>query len=153
MKLEEVIVGLLKKPLEDFGYTLVSAKFQKEGPEFYLHVIVDRDAPIDLDAIVSVSDLISPILDSSDPIPNNYVLDVSSLGAEKPLEVNKLIKYVGSHINIHLSSPYKGENILEGDLVDANDSEITLAYRIKTKSVKAVIKLSDVDKARLAVKF
>lgn len=153
MKLEEVVYDLLKKPLSDFGYSLISAKFSKEGSEYYLHIVVDRDSAIDLDAIVSVSDLISPILDASDPIPNNYVLDVSSLGIEKPIEVTKLPKYVGSYVNIHLSTPYQGENILEGDLVEANESEITIEYRMKTRKVKALIKLSNVDKARLAVKF
>ena len=84
---------------------------------------------------------------------NPYTLDVSSLGAEKPIDLEKLDKYQGKYVNLHLSHPYKGENIIEGDLKEVTSDYVVLTYRIKTRIVEAKIERKDIDKARLAIKF
>ena len=149
---EEKIKNLLQGPLAEIGYELVSVKIS-QGKEKSLNVVVDRVEPISLDDIVSVSSLISEILDKEDPIEGAYTLDVSSLGAEKPIAIDKLPLYKGSYVNLHLSHPYKGENILEGTLLGVEDGEVTLQLRVKTKKVEVRFPLADVDKARLAIRF
>ena len=118
-----------------------------------LEIVVDRDSEINLDDITAVSEVISTYLDEHDFTENPYTLDVSSLGVEKPIKVEKLDKYVGKYINIHLSHPYKGENILEGNLDYCDNEKIILSYREKTKLIKCEINRADVDRARLAIKF
>ena len=149
---EEKIKNLLQGPLAEIGYELVSVKISL-GKESSLNVVVDRVEPISLDDIVFVSSLVSEILDKEDPIEGAYTLDVSSLGAEKPIAIDKLPLYKGSYVNLHLSHPYKGGNILEGTLLGVEDGEVTLQLRVKTKKVEARFPLADVDKARLAIRF
>ena len=116
-------------------------------------MFIDRDSPISLDDIVAISNIINPILDESDPIKSPYTLDVSSLGAEKPLSLDKLEKYVGNYVNFHLSHPYKGLNTLEGTLLEANENEVTLGIKNKTRVQKVILKRDTIDKARLAIEF
>ena len=153
MSIEKEVLDLIQKPINDLGYINVSVSFSKEKGTSYLRVLVDKDEPLSLDDIIRVNDTISPLLDEADLIEGAYMLDVSSYGAEKKIDVTSLEKYVGKYINIHLTNPYKGENYLEGDLKEVSKDSITLSFRIKTRVVEAIINRKDIDKARLAIKF
>ena len=92
MGIEESVKNLIEKPILALGYTEVSVKYVKEFGTQYLRILVDRDDVIDLEDIVKVNDLVSPLLDEADLIQNEYVLDVTSFGAEKPIKVENLEK-------------------------------------------------------------
>lgn len=151
--IEETIKNVLNEPLQTLGYEVVSVKYTRSKKGSTLEVIVDKDDDISLEEIVQVSNLISPLLDVGDYIKENYTLDVTSLGAEKPIKISKLDKYIGKYINIHLTHPYEGENILEGDLKDIKDGVVELEIRIKSRKKSCLIPLDTIDRARLAIKF
>lgn len=153
MELENTIKKLIENPIKDLGYTDLDVKYVKEFNTQYLRVMVDRDDVIDLEDIVKVNDVISPILDEADLIKNEYVLDVTSFGAEKPISISRLEKYVGKYVNIHLSNPYKGLNNIEGDLINVTKDKVTVSYKEKTRLIKCELIRNDIDKARLAIKF
>ncbi len=135
--------------LLESGYELISLSLANKT----LSIVVDRVAPIDMDAIVEVTHILNDLLDEIDPIEGEYTLDVSSLGAEKPLKIDRLNDYVNSYINVHLINPINGENIYEGDLVSVSDEIITLSYRQKTRIKTVDIQKSNISKIRLAIKF
>lgn len=148
----KIIEEKLTDYLNGLGYELYDLKFKKSG-DYFLEVIVDRVKPIDLAAIEEVSRLISSYLDEINLIDVPYMLDVSSLGAEKPLKIERLKDYKGQYVNIHLINPYKGENILEGTLNEVDDEFITLEYKVKTRVYLAQLEIKNIYKARLAIKF
>ena len=154
MTLESSIKNLIEKPLKALGYSEIDVKFVREFGTNYLRVMLDKDDEvISLDEIMEANDIISPILDEADLIKSNYVLDVTTFGAEKPIEVSKLEKYVGKYVNIHLTNPYKGLNIIEGTLESVNGELVTISYKEKTRVIKCDVVRSTIDKARLAIKF
>lgn len=153
MKEIDDVKEVLEPILEKEGYTLADVSLIRESDGLTLHVFIDRDSPISLDDIVLVSNIINPILDKEDPIKVPYTLDVSSLGAEKPISLDKLEKYVGNYVNFHLSHPYKGLNTLEGTLLETNENEVTLGVKNKTRVQKVILKRDTIDKARLAIEF
>ena len=154
MTLESTVKNLIENPIKALGYTQVDVKFVREFGTNYLRVMVDKDDEgIDLEQIMQVNDIVSPILDEADLIQSNYVLDVTTFGVEKPIEVSKLEKYVGKYINIHLTHPYKGLNIIEGTLESVDNDKIVISYKEKTRLIKCEIVRNVVDKARLAIKF
>ena len=154
MTLESTVKNLIEKPLMALGYSEIDVKYVNEFGTNYLRVMVDKDdEPIDLDEIMKVNDLISPILDKADLIKTNYVLDVTTFGAEKKIDVARLEKYVNKYVNIHLTNPYKGFNIIEGTLESVNDDKIIISYKEKTRLIKCDIERKVIDKARLAIKF
>ena len=154
MTLESSIKNLIEKPLKALGYSEIDVKFVREFGTNYLRVMLDKDDEvISLDEIMEANDVISPILDEADLIKSNYVLDVTTFGAEKPIEVSKLEKYVGKYVNIHLTNPSKGLNIIEGTLESVNGELVIISYKEKTRLIKCEVVRSTIDKARLAIKF
>lgn len=144
---------ILTPPLLAAGYELYEATLVREKEGLTLHIVVDRDAPISLDDIVKVSGLINPLLDEADPIAEPYTLDVSSLGSEKPIRLERLDHYLHQYVRLHLSRPFHGLNVLEGNLEKVTPSSITLSFREKTRVVQVEIQRADIDRARLAIKF
>ncbi len=149
----KLIENDIKKRLDELGYELYSLKSFNDRNGQILEVVVDREESIDLDDIVKVSDNISSLLDELITDDSPYTLDVSSLGAEKPISLEKLDKYQGKYVNVHLSHPYKGMNVLEGDLIEIDNEKAVITYKEKTRTIKAEVKRNDIDKARLAIKF
>ena len=140
---------LVNDKLLESGYELVTMTYSNKT----LSIVVDRVTPIDMDAIVEVTNVINALLDEVDPFESEYTLDVSSLGAEKPLRIEKLSDYVNSYVNVHLTNPINGENIYEGDLVSVSEDNIVLSYRQKTRTKTVDIQKSNISKIRLAIKF
>ncbi len=143
----------LASKVNELGYELVSISSRKEKGDLILSIVVDKVDPIDMNMIVEVSNVLSKYLDEIDDSSEPYILDVSSLGAEKPLKVESLKDYVGRYINVHVNNAIEGNNIFEGDLLEVSDESITVSYRIKTRVKKVVILLSNIYKIRLAIKF
>ena len=148
MELKE-LEKLVEKTLSESGYELVSLSMTNKT----LSIDVDRISPIDMEAIVEVTHVLNQLLDEVDPIEGEYTLDVSSLGAEKPLKVEKLADYINSYVNVHLINPINGENIYEGELVSVSEDNIQLSYRQKTRIKTVDIQKSNISKIRLAIKF
>ena len=139
----------LAKRINEEGYDLYALSFGND----VLNIVVDREQDIDMDAIVSITNVINAFLDEIDPFDKPYTVDVSSLGAEKPLNIDKLNAYQGKYIHVHLINPIKGENIYEGELTSVNDSSIILTYKNKTRSIPVEITKNNISKIRLAIKF
>ena len=77
--------GLIEKKVNELGYELYSLSFSKET----LSLVVDKETEIDMDMIVSLTNELNSYLDELNPFEKAYTLDISSLGAEKPLKVEK----------------------------------------------------------------
>ena len=147
------LTKLVEEKLQEIGYQLISLSLKREQGENILSVVVDRVAPIDMEAIVEVSHFLNTYFDEIDPFDNPYTLDISSLGAEKPLKVEKLGDYVERYIHVHLINPINGENIYEGTLKSVSDESISLEYKVKTRIKVVDIQKANISKIRLAIKF
>ena len=93
MAVKDVVRALIEKQMKNLGYDLASVSFRKEGANYILRVVIDKDGPVSMDDIVRAGDLISPLLDEADPINSLYMLDVTSLGAEKPIKLERLERF------------------------------------------------------------
>ena len=144
---------LIKDKVQEMGYELISVNTRYEKGEKILSIVIDRVEPIDMEAIVDASHILNDYLDEINPFEDSYTLDISSLGAEKPLGVNRLGDYLGRYIHVHLINPVEGENIYEGTLVGQDENQITLEYKVKTRTKTVDIAKSNISKIRLAIKF
>jgi len=144
---------LLAKKINELGYELVELSSHREKGNLILSIVVDRVEPIDLNAITLLSNEVSSYLDEINDGEEAYILDVSSLGAEKPLKIDELDKYVSRYIHVHVNNAIDGLNIFEGELNEANEDNIVVSYRVKTRVKKVVILHSNIYKIRLAIKF
>lgn len=76
--IEEQVKKLLEDDLKKENVIIDSVKYNREGNNNFLRIIVDRNKSIDVDAIVEITKMINPILDEADIIKDSYILDVSS---------------------------------------------------------------------------
>ena len=140
--------------LDEKGFELCEVTFESQKGEKTLHFAIDKKEGImDLEATVQLSEFISEELDRLNFSDDSYTLDVSSPGAERPIPLHQMERFVHKYVHLHLTHPIEGENILEGTLEEVNNDTIMLSYQIKTRTKTLSIPRKDIDKARLAIKF
>ncbi len=76
--MEEKIRKIIEKDVNEMGISIDSITYEKEGSNYFLRIIIDREEPIDIDTCVEVTNVINPLLDNIDFIKDNYILDVST---------------------------------------------------------------------------
>lgn len=76
--LEEKVKKLIEEPVNKMGIKIDSITYLKEGNNYFLRIIIDRDKPIDIDTVVEVTKVVNPILDENDITNDSYILDISS---------------------------------------------------------------------------
>ncbi len=141
--------------LKNYGYYLYSLNTSKDKNGLTVSIIIDdiNDNDISMDDIVKISNLLNDLFDELDIIQSAYTLDISSIGAEKPINIDNIDKYINKYVCIHLNHPYEGENILYGTIISVDNDEITLTYKIKTRTKEVKIRKDNILKARKAIKF
>ena len=150
-KIQDGIIDIVK----NHNMEIDELHYIRRGKENVLEIYVERSdlSSIDLDEIVSLSEDISPRLDELDLISDNYCLDVSTSGADKPIkDLKKFPFLIGKYVQIKLINPIKGLNTYEGDLLEATDDKIVVGYKEKTRSLKVEIEIKNINKAKLTVK-
>jgi ribosome maturation factor RimP len=92
-----------------------------------VRVIVDRPGGVGLDDIGEVTPVISRAVDSADPIPHRYTLEVTSPGVERPLRTpDQFMRAVGETVKVKAAPAVDDERRLQGVLTAADDTGITL---------------------------
>ncbi len=76
---------LVRPSIEELGLRLWDVRFEKEGPDWFLRVLIDRDEPLDTDTCELASRRIDPLLDEADLIDQSYYLEVGSPGLGRKL--------------------------------------------------------------------
>lgn len=154
-KITEVVTELVDPIVDDLELELVDVEFVKEGRDWFLRVYVDTpEANIDIDQCALVSERLSEELDRTDPIPQNYFLEVSSPGAERPLKKDEdFQKAIGQYVYIKTYAPIDGMKEFEGYLLTYGPEGAEVEVRIKTRKVTVFIEKDKIAMARLAIDF
>nr|WP_057913380.1 ribosome maturation factor RimP [Peribacillus muralis] len=153
-KVTEVVEELALPVLEELELELVEVEYVKEGKSWFLRVYIDKETGVDIEDCGNVSEKLSEKLDEVDPIPQNYFLEVSSPGAERPLKKEKdFLNAIGKNVYIKTYEPILDEKEFEGILTSYDGKEVSLEVRIKTRKKTIVIPFEKVAKARLAITF
>nr|WP_228273968.1 ribosome maturation factor RimP [Streptococcus equi] len=135
---------------------MVDIEYDKMGSDYVLSILVDKASGITVEDTAELTELISPLLDtiSPDPFPDQYMLEVSSPGLERPLKTAESLKAaVGSYINVSLYRAIDKVKVFQGDLVAFDGDTLTIDYLDKTRHKTVEIPYQAVAKARLAVKL
>ncbi|UOQ47838.1 ribosome maturation factor RimP [Gracilibacillus caseinilyticus] len=140
--------------LEELSLELVDIVYEKEGPNWFLRVYIDKDGGVDIEECGLVSEKLSTKLDEADPIKEAYFLEVSSPGVERPLKKSEdFEKHVGHHVYVKLYEPVAGEKEFTGDLTHFENGYATIQYKEKNQKKEVEIPFDKIAKARLAVTF
>ncbi|MDL2294515.1 ribosome maturation factor RimP [Ruminococcaceae bacterium OttesenSCG-928-D13] len=114
--------------VESMGLRLWDVRFEKEGADWYLKVVIDRDDPMDTDTCEAVSRAIDPLLDEADPIEQSYCLEVGSPGLGRKLtRPEHFTAMLGQKVAARLYKPDEaGRKEITGILTAFEDGTATL---------------------------
>ena len=70
--------NLIEEKLKKDNIVVDSIVMEEENKYLFLKIVLDKIGGLDLDAIVSATHKINPIVDDYDIKENNYILDISS---------------------------------------------------------------------------
>jgi len=108
------------------GYELVEVEIAGQGGVRILRIYLDKaEGGIGLDDCTAVSQLLNPLLDAEDFISDNYILEVSSPGFDRPVrKPTDFVRYAGEAITVLTHSPIQGQKKFVGTLRGFEDGLI-----------------------------
>lgn len=141
-KITEKVEALAKPVVEDEGCELWAVEYVREAGSWYLRVLIDKDGGVGIDDCERISRRLDPILDEADPIPDSYVFEVGSAGAERELKrPSDFERYIGSEVEVKLYQPYQGKKSYVGCLEAYEDGNVTVSSVLLKKEQIAQVKL------------
>jgi ribosome maturation factor RimP len=152
--MSEALEVFVRKEVEELGYDLVELRVGGTARRPLLDVRIDRldGEKITIDECALVSRSIEPRLDASGLVGENYVLEVSSPGVERPLRnAADWRRFAGRTAKV--LAPSLGGRI-EVEVVGVDDSSGgTMAVMRDSRGTEHRILLSDVREARLVFRW
>ena len=89
-----------------------------------------------------------------DPLPDPYVLELSSPGAERPIKTQRDWQQAkGQYIHVGLYQKIENNKMYEGTLIDFDEDQIELEIKVKTRKKIMTIPRSLIANIRFAIEF
>ncbi len=130
---------------EELGFFIYDVEYVKEGGTRFLRIFLDKpETGINLDECEEFSRAFSEVFDKSDPISENYFLEVSSPGIERRIrrrehfELNK-----GETVDVGLYKAVNGSKTVTG-VLEGLDEDENVVISISGDEVKIPLKQTTV---------
>ncbi|MEI6285068.1 MAG: ribosome maturation factor RimP [Bacillota bacterium] len=124
--IEKKVAELVSEIIYGTDFELVDIEYVKER-DWYLRVLLDKPGGIMMDDCSFVSSKLNPLLDTVLDIPQQYFLEVSSPGLERPLKtLRDFERNFGKKVKIKFFAPIEGQKTLVGVLNSATDAGLEL---------------------------
>ncbi|MDN2663889.1 ribosome maturation factor RimP [Psychromonas sp. 14N.309.X.WAT.B.A12] len=148
--LEERLTEMLAPSVEDLGYELVGIEYVRAGKHSTLRIYIDQEEGILVDDCAAVSRQVSAIMDVEDPITNEYTLEVSSPGMERPLfNAAQYAAFIGEEVKIQLRMPIQNRRRWKGVISNVDGEIVSISVEGKEERFA----LSNIQKANIVPKF
>ncbi len=151
-KVVDIVSEILASYVEEHSLELVDVEFVKEGQHRYLRVFIDKEGGVGIDDCQELSRHLNAEIDKVDPVEEEYFLEVSSPGVERPLKKDAdFERFVGSLIEVRLYQQIDGHKIIEGDLLSFENGVIKV--KLEHKDTIIEVPKDKIAKAKLLVRF
>lgn len=141
------VQALVEPVLAEMGLRLWDIRFEKEGPDYFLRIFIDRDTPLDITTVEDATRAINPIIDEADPISQSYYMEVGSPGLGRRLIKDAHYEaLIGKEILCTFFRPNQnGEKEMRGALKSKDSNGVTLL----TANGEVLIANSDISVCKL----
>ena len=135
--MDKKLAELLNPILEDLGFEMVRVRLSSGNPST-LQIMADRlDGPIGVDELAEINTSVGTILDVEDPIPENYTLEISSPGIDRPLtRIKDFDSFQGFEAKIETTELIDGRRRFRGVLAGVNNDEVLINLEEGTIGLK-----------------
>ena len=124
----KIISEIVQPVADEMNLYIWDIKFEKEGPDWFLKIFIDKDGGVDINDCEKFSRKIDSLIDEADPIEHSYYLEVSSPGVDRKLIKDWHIKkYIGSKIDINFIRPINGIKNVVATLINFENNIITIS--------------------------
>ncbi|MBQ8347724.1 MAG: ribosome maturation factor RimP [Alphaproteobacteria bacterium] len=131
MTLNDTLTELIVPVCEDMGYDLVRLQLQGGNSRKVLQIMAERKdrRAMTVDDCADLSRAISPVLDEHDPIEDNYTLEVSSPGIDRPLvKLDDFDRFKGFEAKIECQILINGRKRFSGRLQGIDGSDVVITF-------------------------
>ena len=143
--LPEEIKELVSNILRDNAAEPVDITYKREGAVRILRILADKEGGITIDECAKLNRIISDTMDKEGFIDENYVLEISSPGLDRPLKTKKdFLRLKGKKIHAYTYEPIDGKREIIGVLEGVEGDNITI-FDKKAKLTK--VPLNKISKA------
>ena len=128
-KITDKVTELAEGIVREAGCSLWDVEYVREGGTWYLRVYIDKEGGVSINDCETISRALDPLLDEADPIPESYVFEVGSAGAERELKrPGDFEKFLGSQVEVRLYQPVDGCKAFVGQLKGYDNGNVTIQY-------------------------
>ncbi|MGJ8615758.1 MAG: ribosome maturation factor RimP [Sulfitobacter sp.] len=123
--------------IEDMGFELVRVRLMS-GKSTILQIMADRpEAGIEVDELALISQAVGATLDVEDPIVEEYALEVSSPGIDRPLtRLKDFEMFEGYEAKIETEELIDGRRRFKGELAGVEGDEVLINVEEGTIGLK-----------------
>ena len=147
-KITDIVTQLADPAARELGLELWDVEYVREAGQWFLRIYVDKDGGVNISDCEALSKALDPLLDEADPIPDSYVFEVSSAGAERELKrPGDFEKFLGSPVEVRLYKPVNGSKTCLGTLKGYNDGAVC----VESGGREYVFEKAQVAKVRLRI--
>ena len=144
------VIELLGEEFARAGYEIEDVLIDPRAHPPRITVIADGDTALDLDTVATLSRSASSLLDGLGGSADNYVLEVSSPGVERPLTSEKHFRRArGRKVELSLTDASQ----LTGRVGETRSDAVALVVRDGRDWAVREIPLADIVKAVVQVEF
>lgn len=144
------VLELAAPVAQELGLEVVEAVFHtnQSPPVLRIDVRSLENEDTGLDDCEKMSQALEAVLDTSDIIPDTYVLEVSSPGVSAALETDRdFVVFKGFMVEVALAEAHKGKQLWVGQLVRRDDDAVVLSQKGKStalpRNLVTSVELSD----------
>ena len=131
-KITERVFELARPVVEDEGCSLWDVEYLREAGTWYLRIYIDKEGGVSIDDCERISRRLDPILDEADPIPESYVFEVGSAGADRELKrPSDFAQFMSAEIEVKLYKPLDGSKSFVGKLIGYEEGTVVMDWRGK----------------------
>jgi ribosome maturation factor RimP len=132
-RLAEIITPVI----EDMGFELVRVRLMA-GKNIILQIMADKpDGGIEVDDCAEISNAVSAVLDVEDPIVDEYALEVSSPGIDRPLtRLKDFAAFEGYEAKLETGDLIDGRRRFKGELAGVEGDEVLINIEEGTIGLK-----------------
>ena len=138
--------------IEGLGFELVRLRLQG-GKRATLQIMADRpEGGIDVDDCAAISTAVSAVLDVEDPIEENYTLEVSSPGIDRPLtRLKDFDAWDGYEAKIETSEMIDGRRRFKGVIRGTEGDEVLLELEEQGETLTIGLQFDWLSDAKLVL--
>ena len=149
-KTEKEVKELITPIIDERNINLWDIEFKKEGPSYVLRIYLDKDGGIGINDCEEVSRALSAVLDEKDPIPQAYMLEVSSAGLDRIIKYDfHFEKCMGKNVDVKLFATLDGVKEFTAKLTGFDGENVTME---KDGSI-ITLPFNKISSLRLTVEF